>query len=122
MWACMGPSSCRSHRRIVPAGRKLAAPCHALMPGRAAFNIDRKRIVRECVTHNPTGWTGLDGSKMRTRAHILVVDDEPRIRTMLRRYLVEEGFKVSDAADGSAMRAALEGGAVDLVLLDLMLP
>src|SRR5215469_12972896 len=59
---------------------------------------------------------------MSTPTHILVVDDEPRIRTMLRRYLVEEGFKVTDAADGGAMRAALESGAVDLVLLDLMLP
>ena len=38
---------------------------------------------------------------MSNPVHVLVVDDEPRIRTMLRRYLVEEGFKVSDAADGS---------------------
>jgi two-component system OmpR family response regulator len=54
--------------------------------------------------------------------HVLIVDDEPRIRTMLRRYLVEEGFKVSDAADGAAMRAVLEREAVHLVLLDLMMP
>jgi two-component system OmpR family response regulator len=54
--------------------------------------------------------------------HVLVVDDEPRIRTMLRRYLVEEGFKVSDSADGAAMRAVLEREAVHLVLLDLMMP
>ena len=54
--------------------------------------------------------------------HVLVVDDEPRIRTMLRRYLTGEGFKVSDAADGQAMRAVLEREAVDLVLLDLMMP
>ena len=54
--------------------------------------------------------------------HVLVVDDEPRIRTMLRRYLVEEGFKVSDAADGADMRAVLEREAIDLVLLDLMMP
>lgn len=59
---------------------------------------------------------------MKNPVHILVVDDEPRIRTMLRRYLVEEGFKVTEAADGSAMRAALEGGTIQLVLLDLMLP
>ena len=59
---------------------------------------------------------------MSNPAHILVVDDEPRIRTMLRRYLTDEGFKVSDAADGGAMRAVLEGGTIDLVLLDLMLP
>ena len=37
--------------------------------------------------------------------HVLIVDDEPRIRNMLRRYLVEEGFKVSDAGDGAGMRA-----------------
>jgi two-component system OmpR family response regulator len=53
---------------------------------------------------------------------ILVVDDEPRIRTMLRRYLTEEGFKVSEAADGAALRAVLEREAIDLVLLDLMMP
>lgn len=54
--------------------------------------------------------------------HVLIVDDEPRIRTMLRRYLIEEGFKVSDAADGSAMRGVLEREAIHLVLLDLMMP
>ena len=43
---------------------------------------------------------------MSNPAHILVVDDEPRIGTMLRRYLTDEGFKVSDAADGGPMRAA----------------
>jgi two-component system OmpR family response regulator len=54
--------------------------------------------------------------------HVLVVDDEPRVRTMLRRYLVDEGFKVSDAGDGADMRAVLEREAIDLVLLDLMMP
>jgi len=54
--------------------------------------------------------------------HVLVADDEPRIRTMLRRYLVDEGFKVTEAADGTAMRAALEREAIDLVLLDLVMP
>ena len=54
--------------------------------------------------------------------HVLVVDDEPRIRTMLRRYLTEEGIRVSDAADGAAMRTTLEREAIHLVLLDLMMP
>jgi two-component system OmpR family response regulator len=54
--------------------------------------------------------------------HILVVDDEARIRTMLRRYLEGEGFKVSEAGDGVAMRKAFEAAPVDLVLLDLMMP
>jgi two-component system phosphate regulon response regulator OmpR len=59
---------------------------------------------------------------MNEKLHVLIVDDEPRIRTMLRRYLSDEGFKVSDAADGAAMRAVLEREAADIVLLDLVMP
>jgi len=59
---------------------------------------------------------------MTTPIHVLVVDDEERIRTMLRRYLVDEGFTVSAAADGAEMRLVLDRQKVDLVLLDLMMP
>lgn len=41
---------------------------------------------------------------------------------MLRRYLLDEGFDVSDVADGAAMRAVLQDKPADLVLLDLMMP
>src|SRR5690242_19180213 len=54
--------------------------------------------------------------------HILVVDDDARVRSMLRRYLSDEGFQVSDAEDGSAMRSVLESKPVDLVLLDMVMP
>jgi two-component system phosphate regulon response regulator OmpR len=60
--------------------------------------------------------------RMSDSRHILVVDDEVQIRTMLRRYLESEGFKVSAASDGTGMRAAIAEGDVDLVLLDLMMP
>lgn len=53
---------------------------------------------------------------------VLVVDDDPRIRTMLRRYLGAEGMRIVETADGPAARAALAQEAVDLVLLDLGLP
>lgn len=59
---------------------------------------------------------------MSAALHILVVDDETRIRTMLRRYLEGEGFKVSEAADGTEMRRAIDNETIDLVLLDLMMP
>jgi len=59
---------------------------------------------------------------MSYQRHVLIVDDEARIRAMLRRYLVDEGFKVSDTGDGADMRAVLEREAIDLVLLDLMMP
>ena len=59
---------------------------------------------------------------MGDQPHILVVDDERRIRTMLGRYLSEEGFRVSEASDGVAMREILDRDTVDLVLLDLVMP
>jgi DNA-binding response OmpR family regulator len=59
---------------------------------------------------------------MTNQSHILVVDDEARIRSMLRRFLLDEGFAVSEAVDGTTARAALERETFDLVLLDLVLP
>ena len=53
---------------------------------------------------------------------VLVVDDEPHIRTVLRGYLEAEGFAVAEAADGEAAIAAVRAGAPDLVLLYVMLP
>jgi DNA-binding response OmpR family regulator len=53
---------------------------------------------------------------------VLVVDDEPHIRTVLRGYLEAEGFSVTEAADGEVALAALRGERPDLVLLDVMLP
>jgi two-component system, OmpR family, response regulator len=59
---------------------------------------------------------------MIAQPHVLVVDDDPRIRKLLRRYLVEEGFKVSEALDGDGMRALVKAERFDVVLLDLVLP
>ena len=53
---------------------------------------------------------------------VLVVDDEPHIRTVLRGYLEADGFAVTDAADGEAALAAVRDHPPDLVLLDVMLP
>ena len=54
--------------------------------------------------------------------HILVVDDDPGLRDLLLEYLGGEGFRVGAVADGKAMDAYLAGNAVDLIILDLMLP
>ena len=53
---------------------------------------------------------------------VLVVDDERRIRMVLRGYLEADGFDVTEAADGETALAAVRGGSPDLVLLDVMLP
>ena len=59
---------------------------------------------------------------MPSPPHILIVDDHREIRELVSRALAKEGFRVSAAADGRAMRQALADCRVDLILLDLMLP
>lgn len=54
--------------------------------------------------------------------HVLVVDDDQKIRDLLRRYLAENGFRVTPAADAAAARAAMRGLTFDLVMLDVMMP
>jgi len=55
-------------------------------------------------------------------AHLLVVDDDQRLRALLQRFLAEQGFRVTAAADAAAARAALSAMAFDLVVLDVMMP
>lgn len=55
-------------------------------------------------------------------AHILVVDDDPRIRQMLARYFEGEGYRVTTVADGVEMDVAMRQDSIDAVLLDLSLP
>jgi DNA-binding response OmpR family regulator len=54
--------------------------------------------------------------------HILVVDDDAKIRNLLEDYLGQEGFRVTNAASCSEMAAALTREPADLILLDLRLP
>ncbi len=55
-------------------------------------------------------------------AHILVVDDEPEIRNLVREILEDEGYEVSVAADAREAREARRRRAPDLVLLDIWMP
>jgi two-component system OmpR family response regulator len=54
--------------------------------------------------------------------HILVVDDDQEIRTLLAEYLERNGFRVTTVADGRDLARAIEERGVDLVVLDLMMP
>jgi two-component system, OmpR family, phosphate regulon response regulator OmpR len=55
-------------------------------------------------------------------SHILVVDDDQRIRDLLARYLQENGYRVSVAGDAAAAWAAMRGLAFDAIILDVMMP
>ena len=54
--------------------------------------------------------------------HILIVDDDAEIRRLAGKFLREHGHKVTSAQDAREMREAMAAGAVDLIILDVMLP
>lgn len=59
---------------------------------------------------------------MQSSPHILIVDDHREIRELVSRALVREGFRISVAAEGRAMRKVMADAHIDLIILDLMLP
>lgn len=59
---------------------------------------------------------------MERQDHVLVVDDDAEIRSLLAEYLGQNGYRVSLAHDGREMRQALEVSRPDIVVLDVMLP
>ncbi len=59
---------------------------------------------------------------MTTTPHILVVDDDAEIRGLLSGFLARHDLRVTTAACGSEMKAALANWAIDLIVLDVMMP
>lgn len=57
-----------------------------------------------------------------TKPHILVVDDDDRIRSLLTRYLTQQGYWVSAAADAAAARTQMNMLKFDMAILDVMMP
>lgn len=54
--------------------------------------------------------------------HVLVVDDDPRLRSLLQRFLMAEGYHVSSAGDAAAARDLLARLTFDLLVVDVMMP
>jgi two-component system OmpR family response regulator len=59
---------------------------------------------------------------MTERPHLIIVDDDREIRTLLSQYLDKHDFRTTAVADGKEMRRVMDRSRVDLVVLDLMLP
>ncbi|MGI9404917.1 MAG: response regulator [Hyphomicrobiaceae bacterium] len=55
-------------------------------------------------------------------AHLLIVDDDQRIRDLLARYLKDHGFRTTTAKNVAAARATMDGLMFDLIVLDVMMP
>jgi len=64
------------------------------------------------------GKTGADENTL----HLLVVDDDTRIRQLLSSYLSDNGFRVTSAGDAGAAREKMRAMAFDLIILDIMMP
>ena len=56
------------------------------------------------------------------KPHVLIVDDDTEIRTLLSRFLSKHDYRVTTAKDGREMHKALDDWAIDLIVLDLMMP
>ncbi len=94
-------------------------------PGRGALRGVAPRPRRYTTIHIRSPGrdaAGPNDGAMGTQGRILVVDDDAEIRDLVAEYLTRNGYEVATARDGPAMRRALEAGAPDLVVLDLMLP
>jgi two-component system OmpR family response regulator len=59
---------------------------------------------------------------MADHPHLLIVDDDREIRSLLSQYLEKNDFRTTAVADGREMRRVLERASIDLIVLDLMLP
>ena len=77
------------------------------------------RMVQSCPPDPSQAAVSRTGT---ARARILVVDDDPGMRSLLKVYLGDSGFAVETAGDGAAMWQLLAHGMPDAIVLDLMLP
>ena len=59
---------------------------------------------------------------MTSSLHLLIIDDDERIRFLLQKYLIKNGFLVSVAKDAGQARRILDGLVFDLIIMDVMMP
>lgn len=81
-------------------------------------SFDRSPMQAPASLLSPRAGAGHDADA----PHILVVDDHGEIRELVREYLGRQGFRVSVADGGPSLRRRLERDAIDLIVLDVMMP
>jgi two-component system, OmpR family, response regulator len=68
------------------------------------------------------GASGGERLSSLSKPHVLIVDDDHRIRTMLARFLTDHGLRATEARDGKQMLSVLQNGHIDVIVLDVMMP
>lgn len=74
------------------------------------------------TTEREAGKAASPRRRPRPAHHIVVLDDDPAVRTLLCRLLKESGYEATGVASGSALERVMTERPIDLVLLDIMLP
>ena len=64
----------------------------------------------------------MSGAPGVDEAHVLVVDDDERLRALLQKYLSQNGFRVTAASGAGEARALMKSMAFDLMIVDVMMP
>ncbi len=91
------------------------------MTGQESAELDEDLIMQ--LATDTVGETAVPPPVLEDNApHVLVVDDDSRIRNLLSRYLSENDFRVSTAADALEARRQLKGLTFDLLIVDVMMP
>jgi CheY-like chemotaxis protein len=70
----------------------------------------------------PAALFGRSGELLQTQSQVLVVDDEPAIRQLIRRMLEPEGYRVEEAGDGTEALRSLKSRPADCVITDICMP
>ena len=93
--------------------------CNLMFPVHGISMLPPEFSLKIACIQNPASG---DPVELNPQKKILVVDDDPRLRDLLRRYLSEQGFNVFVAEEASAMNKLWQRERFDLLVLDLMLP
>src|SRR3990167_2824838 len=87
-----------------------------------APRLPRQRAGSRRRGAHPARSAGEVSAPVKEPAHILIVDDDDRIRDLTKRFLTLKGFRVSAAADAAGARRLMENLNFDLAILDVMMP
>lgn len=110
----------RPHRPSPLRRRRLRR--HGAAHSAAAGHRASRALTASGRWHNPAIAPLHHERPMEHADHILVVDDDREIRQMVADYLRKNGLRASEAADGREMRAVLDTHAIDLIVMDVMMP
>src|SRR3546814_9066841 len=100
--------SCRTRSGIHTCVRKVA-PCPTWMPDRVRH--DEEWSMKAAMGRDSK--TRYNGAMLDDLPHVLVVDDDRRLRDLLRRYLADNGFRVTAAVDAADARSHLKAFAFE---------